>query len=244
MKMTKEELERYADKHLNPDHEVDRIDAYCASLYMKRVLPLVKGNIVLEMGAGSGYYTEECIKLYGHSYIVDASLKLLTQAKNKYQGSVTCFESFFEEFNPPDNLKFNTILATHVFEHFEDTVLFLKKARNWLAPGGRIIIQVPNAESIHRKLGVIMGLHKSIYDLSARDIEVGHVRVYDLDMLRDHVHKAGGYKIVLESGMNLKTAPLSLMKAYPDALLKALVDISDEIPSRLLASILMVIETE
>lgn len=242
--MTKEQLELYADKHLSPDLVVDRIDAYCANLDVKKVLSFVKGNLVLEMGAGSGYYTEECIKTFGHSYIVDASSKLLIEAKNKYLNSVTCFESYFEEFTPPDNLKFNAILATHVFEHFEDTVLVLKKAINWLAPHGRIIITVPNAESIHRKLAVKMGLQKSIYDLSARDKEVGHVRVYDLDKLKEHVSQAGGYKIVLESGLFLKTVHLGLMKDYSDDLLKALFDISEEIPSRLLANILLVIETE
>jgi len=143
---------------------------------------------------------------------------------------------------PPDNLKFNAILATHVFEHFYDTIAVLKKASNWLVPKGRIIITVPNAESIHRKLAVKMGLQKSIYDLSARDIEVGHVRVYDLDLLKKHVNQAGDYNIVVESGLFLKTVHLNLMKSYSDDLLKALFDISDEIPSRLLGNILMVIE--
>ena len=109
-------------------------------------------------------------------------------------------------------------------------------------PKGRIIITVPNAESIHRKLAVKMGLQKSIYDLSARDIEVGHVRVYDLDLLKKHVNQAGDYNIVVESGLFLKTVHLNLMKSYSDDLLKALFDISDEIPSRLLGNILMVIE--
>lgn len=103
---------------------------------------------------------------------------------------------------------------------------------------------MPNAESIHRKLAVKMGLQKSIYDLSARDVEVGHVRVYDIDSLRDHVLQAGGYKIINESGMFLKTVHLGLMKEYSDDLLKALFNISEEIPPRLLANILMVVEKE
>ncbi|MFZ4590388.1 MAG: class I SAM-dependent methyltransferase [Ignavibacteria bacterium] len=82
--MTKKQLEQYAEKHLNPNYDVDRIDAFCAKLDVEKALTFVKGDVVLEMGAGSGYYTEACIKTFGHSYIVDASSKLLSEAKNKY----------------------------------------------------------------------------------------------------------------------------------------------------------------
>jgi 2-polyprenyl-3-methyl-5-hydroxy-6-metoxy-1,4-benzoquinol methylase len=240
--ITKEQIENYALKHLDQEDNIERIDALCASLDVKKVFPYIIGRTVLEMGAGSGYYTEECIRIFGHSYIVDASSLLLIEAKRKYGDSITCFESFFENFIPPASIKFDTILATHIFEHVENPVLVLKQIKKWLNPDGRIIITVPNAESIHRQIAVKTMYQKSIYDLSERDKEVGHFRVYDINLLRDHVIQAGDYQIIEESGMFLKTVHLGLMKSYSDDLLKALFDISDEIPAKLLANILMVIK--
>ena len=76
------------------------------------------------------------------------------------------------------NIKFNTILALHILEHLEDPINFLKTMKSLLADKGKIIIVVPNAESLHRHLGVKMGIIETIYDLGEEDIRVGHKRIY------------------------------------------------------------------
>lgn len=240
MKTTKEDLEKIADVHLNP-HAAHLLDCKVLKLDMDKMISRVKGPSVLELGYGDGMWTEKMIEVFGHTHVVDASSKLLSRVKELYQDNVECYESFFEEFSPPDGKRFNTIIATHVFEHIHDPVKVMKRAKSWLAPGGRILIIVPNATSLHRQLAVMMGIQSTVYDFSPRDHEVGHVRVYDFKTLKEDVTTAG-YNIVFEQGLFLKILPNSMMTDFSDQLLEALVDISDDMQIELMANLVLVIE--
>jgi hypothetical protein len=95
---------------------------------------------------------------------------------------------------------------------------------------------VPNKESIHRQLAVIMGLQSALDSLGARDHLVGHQRVYSLDTLGADV-KAAGLKVDQEEGFFLKLLPNSMMLDYSIDLLEALNKISFQLPDKLLANI-------
>ena len=71
-----------------------------------------------------------------------------------------------------------------------------------MAEDGICIVGVPNAKSFHRLAAVKMGLLKSEYDLNSRDLELGHYRIYDLELLKNHMDQAG-FKIKFESGIFL-----------------------------------------
>jgi len=235
-----ERLETIADLHLNP-HSAHLVDRTVQMYDVDKMISCVQGPRVLELGYGDGTWTEQLIQRYGVSYVVDASQKLLDQAKHLYGPKIHCFLSLFEEFSPPKDLFFNTIVATHVLEHVDDPVFLLRCCKNWLALDGVILIIVPNATSIHRELAVMMGIQKSVYDFSPRDIEVGHQRVYDLPLLRSHVQDAG-YDILLERGLFLKTLPNCMMTSFSQDLLKALIDISDRMPIEWMANLAMLIK--
>ena len=73
------------------------------------------------------------IRLFGHSYVVDASPKLLSHVKAANGDDVTTYNSLFEDFTPLDGHKFNTVIATHILEHVDNPVRVLKKHVNgWL----------------------------------------------------------------------------------------------------------------
>ena len=91
----------------------------------------------------------------------------------------------------------------HVLEHIEFPHLLLNDIYSWLSDDGICIIGVPNAKSFHRLAAVKMGLLNSEYDLNQRDIELGHYRVYDLELLKSQVNLAG-FKILEEGGVFLK----------------------------------------
>lgn len=55
--------------------------------------------------------------------------------------------SIFDDLNTLDE-KFDTITAFHVFEHLIDPIDSLRKLSSYLKPGGRIVIEVPNANDI------------------------------------------------------------------------------------------------
>lgn len=234
-----EKLESIADVHINHD-PAQALDSKAQALDMEKVLPYVVGPAVLELGYGDGMWTRRIIELHDKTHLVDASAKLLNHARSVHGDQVTTFNALFETFVPPDDLRFNTIVATHILEHVDDPVVVLERAKSWLAPGGKVVIIVPNATSLHRKLAVIMGIQSTVYDFSPRDHVVGHQRVYDLPTLRADAMKAG-YNIEFERGLFLKTLPNSMMTDFSDELLKALVDISDEMPAEMMANLALVI---
>jgi 2-polyprenyl-3-methyl-5-hydroxy-6-metoxy-1,4-benzoquinol methylase len=225
----------YIDKH--PEHIVDnKILAYDR----EKMTPYIIGPNVLELGCGDGDWIPHMIKLFGHSYVVDASPKLISHVKSLYGENVTTYTSLFEEFSPPNGQKYNTIIATHILEHVNDPVQVLEKCREWLEPNGVVLIVVPNANSIHRQLAVLMGIQETIYDFSPRDHEVGHLRVYDVKKMRSDISSAG-FEVVLERGLFLKMLPNGMMVEFQDSLLKALTDVSDNMPSEWMANIAFVI---
>ena len=233
-------LEQIADVHLlkHPAHLVDnKVLAYDR----EKMLPYVKGPKVLELGCGDGDWTLRMIELFGEAHVVDASTKLLNHVAQANGNKVTIYNSLFEDFTPPHDLRFNTIVATHVLEHVDDPIHVLRRCRQWLAADGTVLIIVPNATSIHRQLAVKMGIQETVYDFSPRDREVGHQRVYDLPALRNDVAQAG-YQILVERGLFLKVLPNAMMTEFSNSLLEALADISEDLPTQWMANIGLVVK--
>lgn len=234
----KQRLDEIAEKHLAPDPG-QLVDVQLRAHIRDRIMSWVAGPEILEMGAGEMMWTGDIVERFGHSSIVDASRKLLQNARDTFGRRVTCYESFFEDFVPPR--RFQTVVATHVLEHVHDPVRVLKQAHHWLAPGGRILVVVPNATSLHRRIGVRLGALKSLYDFSARDIDVGHQRVYDLPRLRADA-LAAGFQIVHTWGFLLKILPVASMTEFSPALIRALFDLADELPPEMAADIGLVLQ--
>ena len=179
----KHHIEQSAQVYLSGDPG-QKVDTMLRHHIRDRIMQWVRGPEIIEMGAAELTWTEEVIERFGHSTIVDGSGYLLRHAEATYGAKVACYESLFENFTPPDGKRFQTVIATHVLEHVYEPVQVLRHCHEWLAPGGRMIVIVPNATSIHRRLGVKMGTLQTVYDFTERDVQLGHQRVYDLDRLK------------------------------------------------------------
>lgn len=193
---------------------------------------------VLELGVGTGQMTRALRGRGVPIEVVEGSPVLAARARADVPGLVV-HEAMFEGFVPDE--PFDAVLALHVVEHVDDPRAMLAHLATWLRPGGRLVVVVPNAESLHRRLAVRMGLQEHLDSLSPRDHLVGHQRVYTLDELRGDV-EASGFACVAEHGWFLKTLPNAMMLDWPAELLVALNEISAELDPRLLANIMLVAE--
>jgi 2-polyprenyl-3-methyl-5-hydroxy-6-metoxy-1,4-benzoquinol methylase len=189
---------------------------------------------VFELGYGEGTITGPLIDNGFQVEIVEGSAMLCKAARDRFGATVQIHESLFEKFTPPQ--PYDAALALHILEHVDDPRRVIRLLASWMAPGGRVVAAVPNAQSIHRKLAVMIGLQPTINHLSPRDHMVGHQRVYTLDeLVADFV--AAGLEVELCFGYFLKVVPNSMMKEWSPDLLKALTLISEELPPNLLANI-------
>lgn len=235
MSLSPQALDAYADAYyLNPEVADIDIEELGQRLSIDRTVAALHGaERVLELGYGTGLTAGEFLTRGVPYEVVEGSPRLCAVARERHPGLVV-HEAMFETFAPP--APYDAVLALHVAEHVDDPPALFAQAARWLAPGGALIVMVPNAESLHRRLAVRMGFQPGLDTLSERDHLVGHQRVYTLDTLAADLAQAG-LRVEEEFGYQLKTVPNSMMDGYPPALLEALVTISDEIPPRMLANI-------
>lgn len=220
------ELEIIANKYINPDDGM-KVDERLLDILSSKMLEYIKGPKVLEMGVGAGMYTKKVIDKYNCSYIVDASNKLLMKQKEMYGDKINTFNYYFEEFNPP--IKFDTILATNILEHLDDPIKVLSKMKKWLNDDGKILIVVPNANSMHRNYGLCLGMIKELTDLNDSDIKIGHRRVYTWRLLEKHINLSG-LKVIERYPTFIKLLSNSQMKDFTDQQMEGLFELAKNLP--------------
>ena len=164
--------------------------------------PYIQGPEGLELGPAEGQMTQFLLNDFHKLTVVDGSAELLDFIPDA--PSLFKVHALFEGFDTDQ--RFNTVLMEHVLEHVEQPVSLLLRAKEWLAPGGRILVGVPNGHSIHRLVAVKMGLLKEPCELNTRDIALGHRRVYTRQTLKKDLELAG-LSVIIMGGVFFK--PLS-----------------------------------
>ncbi|BAQ65658.1 bifunctional 2-polyprenyl-6-hydroxyphenol methylase/3-demethylubiquinol 3-O-methyltransferase UbiG [Geminocystis sp. NIES-3709] len=169
---------------------------------------------LLELGLGHGFTAELFAKSCSRHVIVDGASAVIDQFKGNhptFQGEIVL--SYFETYTPEE--PFDVIIMGFVLEHVDDPDLILVRYREFLKPGGKIYIAVPNAKSLNRRLGLELGLIDDIYSLNDNDIALGHKRQFCRDTLHTRLKK-NGYHVTYEEGIYLKPLPLAVLKTLPD----------------------------
>jgi SAM-dependent methyltransferase len=172
-------------------------------LEMQDIVRNSKRQSVLELGCGSGVTTSVLLENFERVVVVDGSAEYLKQnmERNSKYTNGTFIQSYFEELDLDE--KFEDVVMSHILEHVEDPVHILKLAKQWAASDASFHIIVPNGFSVHRRIGVELGMLERPNDLPQSEADRGHRRVYDLDMLLEQI-SAAGLEVVSVVGCNIK----------------------------------------
>jgi hypothetical protein len=182
------------------------------------------GENVLEMGSDESPTTSILARWSEKLTVVDMADKFSKKIlKDKKLATVRFIRSRWEEYTPDE--RYSDIVLTDGLEHTEDPVEILSIAKNWLSKDGRMHIIVPNALSVHRLLGAEMGYLDTPYSLNQNDMESGHIRVYDIDLLKSDIKKAG-LSILTMQGVQLKPLTDGHLTKFPVEYIEALNRIS------------------
>lgn len=185
------------------------------------------GGSCLELGPAEGLATELLADAFDELTLVDGSERFAAELTERFP-QATVIHSLFEDWEP--SRTYDHIVIGCVLEHVDDPVGLMRRASGWLAPGGRIQLCVPNARSLHRQAGVLLGHLPSVTSFSEKDIAHGHRRVYDPESLRADV-AAAGLSVEAEGGWWLK--PLSdaqIEASWSPELLDAYMQIGEQYP--------------
>lgn len=159
----------------------------------------------LQMGCSNGYETEQLSRLFQKLDVIDGSSVFIERLKteNKFN-NIRYIYSLFEEFDVEDvSLKYDFVFCNYVLEHVFDSVAVLKQIKKILKPGGSLIVVVPNANALSRRIAQQMNLVKDLEELTENDLRHGHRRVYDLEKIKSEFQQAG-YKIATITGIVFK----------------------------------------
>ncbi len=227
------------------EHDQEKLDAIAASMrhaddrslssqyYLLKygimtLLPRLKGPEVLELSCGEGGMTRWLGQNFERVTTVDGSPALIDKARAAVTTSNVEFHcTTFENFTP--NRRYNSIIMSRILEHIEQPVALLRRVSEWLAPGGRLYIIVPNAHSLNRRIGKAMGMITALDELTERDLRVGHFRVYHRATLGADV-EAAGMTAAHWDGIFLKPLSDAQVQDWPPNMLDAFYVVGRDLP--------------
>lgn len=238
MNIKKTQLEKIAvDYHTNENIPDIHIENACQEYFIAWLLKQIPNTgHILELGYGDGLVTAALAQSGCKMTLIEGAKTLVDIASNKHP-NINCIETLFEDFVPEN--RFDVILSSHVLEHVDNPQALLKLMATWLTDTGKIVVVVPNRNSLHRQLAVVMGLQPTLDTLSNRDLLVGHQRVYSLKILEDHIRQSNLHPIN-SMGFFLKILPNSMMLDYSHELLVGLNVISNSLPPDMMANIAII----
>jgi SAM-dependent methyltransferase len=187
------------------------------------------GSRCLELGSSDGQGTGHLLDYFDHVTAVDGSEEATARLRELFPDerlTVTC--SYFEDLDLPDH--FDTVIAAHVLEHVDDPSQLLAVAKRHVAPEGRVLVDVPNALSLHRQLGVLMGMLQTETALNDADLSIGHQRVYTPEHFRAEV-AASGLELEHFGGIFLKLlSNAQTEQAFDEAQLRGMLALGERYP--------------
>lgn len=176
-------------------------NSYLGHYQIKEVLRHKCGRSLLDLACGDGLLTQMMLPAFQRVVGVDASAAHLERARKRLP-QVEFRQSLLEDLNLGE--KFDTITMLMVLEHVIDPEAALRGAARNLSDGGRLIVHVPNAHAINRKIAVRMGTLETCEELSPFDLNIaGHRRSYTLQTLQEEFARAG-LKVIATGGVFYK----------------------------------------
>lgn len=206
---------------------VNDFDYHLIRYTYRDMQPYLRGPKVIELGCSSGVMTRLLCQDFPDLHVVDGSARYLQDVARTVPDTVAFHHSLFEDFQPPH--RFNDLVLASALEHLPDPLALLPRLRDWLEPGGRLHVVVPNAHSIHRLVGVHMGMLEHPTSFTERDRMLDHRRVYDADLLRMHL-KQCGWSVEQMRGVFLKPLANAQMQQFSPAQLEAFYKVGQEMP--------------
>jgi trans-aconitate methyltransferase len=210
----------------DPSDPSQHFDYHLKRIQVRAITPWLRGARVLELGCATGELTMLLEPLAAAYDVVEGSAANIDIARARVP-KANFVLSMWEDFRP--STRYSDLVLCNALEHVAEPVALLEQVRDWLEPEGRVHVAVPNALSLHRLIGVEMGLQPDPVSLTPGDEAQGHLRNYSLDTLLADL-RAGGFTVVHTEGLFLKLLSNRQMLDWPTELIGALDRVAKRLP--------------
>lgn len=170
--------------------------------HLYKILNDLKPKRVLEIGGGFNPYCEEYQQFEEYTIIEPGTAPFGSLAeKFSNNAAITIYNEFFE--NCAEMLDKNTydfIILNGVLHEVQDGSLFLVQIEKIMNENTALYINVPNANSMHRLIGVASGIIKSVTDKTDRNLTLEQTEVYSASSLTSLVSASMTNSVISEIG--------------------------------------------
>lgn len=136
----------YPPKPTDPDEKAREVEQQTARVEL--VNQLKPRGRWLDVGTGSGVLLARARQDHWDVYGCEIAEHLVTYAAKEYD--LQLHQGSLQTYHPP--FKFDVISLYHILEHVASPVDLLQAAYERLEPDGLLVVEVPNAASMHAKL--------------------------------------------------------------------------------------------
>lgn len=195
--MNKERAEQYQSAYL-ADYGFERVMVRYRRQFLLERLAKYRPELVVEIGCGSELLYEAWHKQGDRAdswVIVEPASQFAEIARESSLPKLHLIEDFFEKSlarieailsRAPD-----MVICSGLLHEVPSTADLLTAIRQVMGAGTLLHVNVPNAESMHRRLARAMGLITNTKTLSARNVSLLQHRVYDMESLKAEISTAG-----------------------------------------------------
>ena len=184
-------------------HDCAQISAYshisaklpkqlCARHTLRLLTPFVRGGVLLEIGAGSGFFLNEARNNGFEPYAIE--LNPIQAGFIRKELAIPCEESPLAD-SPFENMQFDVVYHCDVLSHFADPISEFNRINARLKQDGWLVFETGNLGEVSR----------SYMRLIQRFQYPDHLFFFSTDNLRDLLHRTGfelvkmyRYSIVLQ----------------------------------------------
>lgn len=221
----KERLEEIADRF----SMIDGFNGYMTKYRVDVILRNCPRGSLLDIGSADAFMAEALHPFYDRIVALDGSETLIKRARERLTGveNIEFACSLVENFQTDE--RFDVVLLSFILEHIENPSAALKRMKKFMKPNGVVFIMVPNAQSLHRRVGKVLGLIPSVDALNETDNRQGHRRVYTLEGLKKDV-LAAGLQVRAEGTFFIKPFSNAQMELIDKRIADALFEVSFDIP--------------
>jgi len=216
------DIEKYF-KDYSADYGFESVVVAYRQRFLTERLNLAQAKVIVEIGCGSELLAEAWIGAGGRFdqwIIIEPAEELAATARSSGIPNLFVIQGLFEGSiadvlrllaHPPDMVICSSLLHEVPCSH-----TLLMAVRAVMGRRTRLHVNVPNSESLHRRLGVAMALAPRTTAMSPRNKKLMQHRVYDMAALRSEI-AASAMRITDEGGYLAKPFSHSQMeRLLPD----------------------------
>lgn len=195
------DIEDYSKKYSVPGFEKYQV------LYRRqKVLEVIEHfapQNILEIGCGSDPLFQ---------YVKNSKFTIIEPAQEFFDNAVSlahgderinCFHGLFENVVKNISNDQDMILCSSLLHEVEDPDGLVRAIAQVCNKNTLVHINVPNANSMHRLLGKEMGILRSVYDFSQKNIDLQQNNVFDSNKLK-RIAESNGFEVMEEGSFFIK----------------------------------------